>query len=119
MTELTALFKVLSDETRLRMLLLLEQNTLCVCEMAGILDVSQPTISKGLSKLRDLKLVSMHRQEKYVYYTLEKHDLLLSLLKILKQQTKNHALLLEDQRRVAKKLNYHINPLSEDSLSLK
>ncbi len=119
MIELTSVFKVLSDETRLRMLLLLEENTLCVCEMSGILDIPQPTISKGLSKLRDLKMVSLHRQEKYIYYTLAQDELLLSILHTLKEQVPNHDLLIQDQSRVEKKLTYHINPLKEDSISLK
>ena len=101
------------------MLLLLENNTLCVCEMSGILDIPQPTISKGLSKLRDLKLVSLHRQEKYVYYTLEKDELLLSILHTLKEQMPHHELLIQDQSRVEEKLTYHVNPLKENSMSFK
>ncbi|NCC79781.1 MAG: ArsR family transcriptional regulator, partial [Clostridia bacterium] len=50
MNDLLNIFKTLSDETRLRIVMLLHHDELCVCEMSGILDVSQPTISKGLSK---------------------------------------------------------------------
>ena len=53
MNQLTSIFKLLSDETRLRMMVLLFQQDLCVCEISGILEVPQSRVSKNLSKLRD------------------------------------------------------------------
>ena len=49
MQTLTSIYKLLSDETRLRLLILLYQEPLCVCELVGILNVPQPRISKNLS----------------------------------------------------------------------
>lgn len=83
MLQATAIFKILSDETRLRMLMLLYKESLCVCEFAGILEVPQPRISKNLAKLRDLNLVEDERREKFVFYELKKEETL--LLEILKQ----------------------------------
>ncbi len=62
MTQLINIYKLLSDEIRLRMMLLLYQENLCVCQLAGIIDVPQPRISKHLSKLRDLNLVKESAQ---------------------------------------------------------
>jgi len=70
MNQLINVFKVLSDETRLRIIALLAQEELCVCQLSGILDVSQPKVSKNLSKLRDVNLVIDERKEKFVYYRL-------------------------------------------------
>ncbi len=67
-------FKLLSDETRLRIILLLNQEELCVCQLTGILDISQPKASKALSKLRDLNLVIDNRKEKFVYYSLNNNN---------------------------------------------
>lgn len=78
MNQLTNIFKLLSDDTRLRMILLLYQQDLCVCEISGILSVPQPRVSKNLSKLRDLNLVTDDRREKFVFYTLKKDNLLLT-----------------------------------------
>lgn len=76
-----ALFKLLSDETRLRILMLLKEEPLCVCQLSGILNISQPKISKNLSKMRDLGIVQDTRKEKYVWYSLiEKESFLLSIL---------------------------------------
>ena len=71
MNELTNIYKMLSDETRLRIIVLLAQKELCVCEISDILEVSQPSISKNLSKLRDLDFVTTERKEKFIFYNLK------------------------------------------------
>ena len=70
MNKLTNYFKILSDETRLRILVLLYHKKLCVCELCGIMEESQPKISKHLAKLRDMGLVKDERQEQFIYYCL-------------------------------------------------
>lgn len=70
MKPLINIFKILSDETRLRIIVLLAQNELCVCELSYILDVSQPNISKNLAKLKELNLVTSQRREKFIFYKL-------------------------------------------------
>ena len=67
MSQLINLFKLLSDESRLRIIMMLYHQELCVCQLTGILEISQPTISKNLSKLRDLNLVKDTRKEKFVF----------------------------------------------------
>lgn len=74
MNELTNLYKLLSDETRLRILVLLYLDQLCVCQISGITGAPQPRISKNLAKLRDMHYVEDHRQEKYVFYRLKSLD---------------------------------------------
>ena len=55
--EIEKLFKALSDPTRVRVLLLLSQKKLCVCQLQKILKLPQSKLSKHLGKLRDLNLV--------------------------------------------------------------
>ena len=81
------LFKLLSDETRLRILNLLQHQKLCVCEFTEILDLSQPKISKHIAKLRTQNLVNTERNEQYIYYSLNPdfpllNDILASLEKL-------------------------------------
>lgn len=71
MEALVNIFRILSDETRLRIVVLLAQQEFCVCELSDILEVSQPKISKSLSKLRDMNLVVSKRKEKFVFYQLK------------------------------------------------
>nr|WP_279077129.1 transcriptional regulator [Hafnia alvei] len=68
------LFKNLSDETRLGIVLLLrEMGELCVCDLCSALEQSQPKISRHLATLRDSGLLLDRKQGKWVYYRLSPH----------------------------------------------
>lgn len=69
--ELVQFFKCLADETRLRCLLLIEQEQeLCVCELMAALDESQPKISRHLAQLRKCGILMDRRQGQWVFYQL-------------------------------------------------
>lgn len=74
MNKLINLFKVLSDETRMRILILLHYRKLCVCQLQGVLNESQPKISKHLSKLKDNGFVKYKRQEQFIFYYLDNEN---------------------------------------------
>lgn len=68
------LFKILSDETRLAIILLLrEAGELCVCDISAATSESQPKISRHMAILRDAGLVLDRREGKWVYYRLSPH----------------------------------------------
>ena len=63
------LLKLLSDQTRLRSLMLLMQaGELCVCELTYALDLIQPKISRHLAALRDTQVVIDRRAGQWIYY---------------------------------------------------
>jgi ArsR family transcriptional regulator len=63
------LFKCLADETRLDSLMLIqEEQELCVCELTAALDLSQPKISRHLAQLRECGLLADRRQGQWVFY---------------------------------------------------
>lgn len=65
------LFALLSDETRLRCLVLLQkEGELCVCEISRIIGSIQPKISRHLALMRKSGLVSDERRGQWVYYSL-------------------------------------------------
>lgn len=70
--EAAATFKVLSDPVRLRLLALITARAcggeVCVCELAGCFDLSQPTISHHLKVLRKAGLIDCERRGTWVYY---------------------------------------------------
>ena len=74
MEKLIDYFKLLSDETRLRIMVLLYHDNFCVCQLTGITGVSQPNISKHLGRLRDMGLVKDERKEQYTFYSLNIED---------------------------------------------
>lgn len=107
MNQLINVFKILSDETRLRIVVLLAQQELCVCQLCGILDVSQPKVSKNLSKLRDMNLVIDERKEKFVYYKLKTDNAVLTntIDNILKGM-EEYPQLITDKNRLKDKEKY-------------
>lgn len=67
------LFSLLSDETRLRCLMLLQkEGELCVCELSQITGGMQPKISRHLALMRNSRLVSDERRGQWVYYSLNR-----------------------------------------------
>jgi len=104
MDKITNIFKMLSDETRLRIILLLSKEELCVCELSGILDVSQPLISRNLSKLKAVGLVMDDRREKFVFYRLRKdNNLLRAVLNSLDDSVINNHKFTRDLDRLKNK----------------
>lgn len=68
------LFKNLSEETRLNIVLLLkEMGELCVCDLCAALEQSQPKISRHLAMLRESGLLLDRKQGKWVHYRLSPH----------------------------------------------
>jgi ArsR family transcriptional regulator len=62
-------YKCLADETRLRCLLLIhQQQELCVCELTTALEQIQPKISRHLSRLKSCDLLTDRRQGQWVFY---------------------------------------------------
>lgn len=97
MNKTTELFKTLSDETRLRILMLLYHKKLCVCQLQGIMEESQPKISKHLSKLKDRGLVKDAREEQFIFYYLNKDNKLLEeILKMLLTTMEDEGIMKND-----------------------
>jgi ArsR family transcriptional regulator len=104
MNALTQIFKLLSDETRLRILSLLYLEDLCVCQLSGILNVPQPSVSKSLSKMRDLDLVADERSEKFVFYSLKRQNrVLMATLQNITEDLESYPQLITDRERLDEK----------------
>lgn len=68
---LTETFKVLSDPTRLKIVLALGREELCVFDIAGLLGVTESAISHQLRMLKTLRLVKKRKDGKMVFYSLD------------------------------------------------
>jgi len=66
--------KALSDETRLRILNLLYERELCVCDIKESLDVLQTKTSRHLGYLKKAGLISSRKKAQWVYYSLAKNE---------------------------------------------
>jgi ArsR family transcriptional regulator, arsenate/arsenite/antimonite-responsive transcriptional repressor len=70
LASLETLFKALADDTRLRILGLLQAGEICVCDIHGTLGLPQPTVSRHLAYLRKTGLVQGRRDGLWVHYSL-------------------------------------------------
>jgi ArsR family transcriptional regulator len=68
---LAEVFRALSDPTRVRIVSLLADGELCVCDLAAALGMSQSAVSHQLRGLRDLHLVRWRREGRQIFYTLD------------------------------------------------
>jgi ArsR family transcriptional regulator len=102
---LIELFKTLSDETRLRILLLLSHKELCVCEISDILDESQPKVSRHLSKLRDMGYVKDERQGQWVFYSLNvREEILKTIFQSISDNADLYPVIKTDMEKLQTKL---------------
>jgi ArsR family transcriptional regulator len=62
---------VLADESRRRILVLLDQHDLCVCELVNALGLPQPTVSRHLMVMRDAGLLEQWRDGRFSFYRID------------------------------------------------
>ena len=109
-------FKALSDETRLRILKLLENGELCVCDIVAALDMVQPKVSFHLAALKEAGLIKDRKHGKWTHYRLDDSDifrrfLLLSVLEKIPKESVS-----EDRKRLADFL--HNKPSRDNVVTL-
>ncbi len=68
--DLSDFFKILGDSTRAKIISALDENEMCVCDLASLLGMTKSAISHQLSSLRRANLVKNRREGKNVFYSL-------------------------------------------------
>lgn len=68
--DLAEFFKVFGDSTRIKILYVLSQSEMCVCDIATLLQMGQSAISHQLRMLKQMRLVKFRREGKTVFYSL-------------------------------------------------
>jgi ArsR family transcriptional regulator len=103
----TKLFKALSDETRLRILKMLETRPLCVCEIQYVLKGSQPNVSHHLKTLYEAGLVESKRDGLWIAYSITEKpetELHAAELALLRKSLRNDERVKKD-RVIVKSVN--------------
>lgn len=72
MDQAAIILKLLGDKTRLTMMKILTIQECCVCEFVEIFNMSQPSISQHLRKLKDIGLVKEDRRGQWIFYSINK-----------------------------------------------
>jgi ArsR family transcriptional regulator len=99
------IFKALSDSNRLRILKMLENGSLCVCEIRAVLNLANSTVSKHLSILRDAGFILDEKNGKWVDYRLnnkveEPH--VKKLMKLMNEWMNDEDRIKADKRKLEK-----------------
>jgi len=99
MIELIKVFKALSDETRVRMLKLLFEGEICVCEIMQVMEISQSRASRNLGILKDAGLLNDRRDGQWVHYSLNKQSVAKysGLLELLNSSLDDDKTILRDR----------------------
>jgi ArsR family transcriptional regulator, arsenate/arsenite/antimonite-responsive transcriptional repressor len=105
MKDLIKVHKVLSDETRLRVLNLLLERPCCVCEVMQALDVSQSKASRGLSGLYEADILKLQKDGLWSLYSIDWDGMEKNLKKIVEATTgafKENKMMNVDRERLRK-----------------
>ena len=100
MPDLLTVFKALSDETRLKVIKLLEHGELCVCDITAALDMSQSKVSFHLGVLKNANLVKSRKEGKWMHYKIDNTDYFNRLLTLSIIQELPEDILKEDRERL-------------------
>ncbi len=100
MQDLTNIFKALSEETRLRILKLLERGELCVCDIVAALDMVQPKVSFHLNVLKEAGFLKDRKEGRWTHYSLDGADLFKRMLVVSVCEKADGGLIGEDRRRL-------------------
>ena len=98
MKKTAKLFKLFSNETRLRTIMLLNRQELCVCQIMAVLGVSQPLVSRNLALLENEGIVSERRDGKLIYYSLAKGlaEPIRKIINVIKAELKEDPVMVQD-----------------------
>ena len=97
------IFKALSDEKRLRIVKLLEQGPKCVCELAFVLNITQPAVSKHLKKMKGAGIIGCVQDGFWTNYYLKREGVHVRvLLKSIRGWMNADRLVGKDRRKIKK-----------------
>lgn len=71
--DLAELFRVFGDSTRIKILYVLFESEMCVCDIAQLLGMKQSAISHQLKNLKQARLITSRREGKSIFYSLSDH----------------------------------------------
>jgi ArsR family transcriptional regulator, arsenate/arsenite/antimonite-responsive transcriptional repressor len=100
MQDLLSVFKALSEETRLRIVKLLEHGELCVCDIVAALDMIQPKVSFHLAVLKEAGLIKDRKQGKWVHYKIDDSDIFRRFLLLSTLERISAGSVMEDSKRL-------------------
>ena len=106
MDDVVRIFKALSDETRVRIIKLLEHGELCVCDIVAALGLIQPKVSFHLGVLENVGLLKDRKHGKWVHYSLDESEMFKRFLLLSVTEKVSGKEIEEDKARLEAFLQY-------------
>lgn len=102
MKDTVAILKALGDENRLRIIMMLRERTMCVCEIDEVLDIALSTISSHLKILKQAGLIVDQKEGRWINYHLNKDVASSALLNAVAEEVKGSDQVVIDIGRIQK-----------------
>jgi len=96
MTILLEKLRALADTNRFRIVMMLLERPLCVCELLQVLDISGGTLSNHLRVLKQAGIVKQHKDGRWIIYEIYDDDIV-KFLKSLEMSVNDNSLILKDR----------------------
>lgn len=103
MREKIEIFKVLSEPNRVRILMMLMQKSICVCEITSVLGLSTATVSKHLSFLRKSGFIEDKKDGKWINYSIvhkPENSIVIKILELLPGWFGSESIIIDDLEKV-------------------
>jgi ArsR family transcriptional regulator len=101
MKDVVGLFKILSDENRMRILLMLRIRPLCVCEIFEVLNIALSTLSQHLKTIKSAGLITDAKEGRWVIYTLNlQKDFDKEIIDLMERELQNDRIILNDRKTI-------------------
>ena len=101
MEDLVSVFKALTDETRLKIIKLLEQGELCVCDIVAALNMQQSKVSFHLAVLKEAGFIQDRKDGKWTYYRIHDGDVFRRMLVLTTLEKLPERVMSDDLKRLA------------------
>lgn len=102
-TGLDKAIKASADANRIRILSMLQEKKLCVCEIAFVLEISQPSVSRHLKKLKSAGFVENENEGLWTnYYLSAKNYYAKNFIKNLRVWTASDGIIAQDKKKINK-----------------
>lgn len=110
----TKFFKALGEPTRIKILKLLAEREMCVCELMDVLEMNQPRISQHLRVLKEAGVLKERKQAQWIYYSLccsDFHDFIQAFVAFMGEDLKN----IDDLTAEYQRLNFKLTEAGSGS----
>jgi len=102
MKELLTILKLLGDESRLRIFLMLKERPLCVCEIDKVLDIALSTLSQHLKMMKSAGIITDRKEGRWVFYSVNRaSDLATRVMDFIDRELGTHRQVIRDRKRTS------------------